>query len=39
VKPALTSEASLKYFDEEAYFKTTKKNPQEYNDIVIIFSR
>jgi lipopolysaccharide/colanic/teichoic acid biosynthesis glycosyltransferase len=25
LKPGLTSEASLKYFDEEAYFTTTKK--------------
>ena len=34
LKPGLTSEASLKYFDEEALLQQ-QKNPQEYNDTVI----
>ncbi len=34
LKPGLTSEASLKYFDEEVLLKQQKK-PQEYNDTVI----
>lgn len=34
LKPGLTSEASLKYFDEEALLQQ-QENPQEYNDTVI----
>nr|WP_294936583.1 sugar transferase [uncultured Flavobacterium sp.] len=34
LKPGLTSEASLKYFNEEALLNT-KENPLEYNDTVI----
>ena len=34
LKPGLTSEASLKYFDEEALLRQ-QENPQEYNDTVI----
>lgn len=34
LKPGLTSEASLKYFDEEVLLKQ-KDNPKEYNDTVI----
>ena len=34
LKPGLKSEASLKYFDEEALLQQ-QENPQEYNDTVI----
>ena len=34
LKPGLTSQASIKYFNEESILNS-KKNPQEYNDTVI----
>lgn len=34
LKPGLTSEASLKYFDEE-FLLQQQENPKEYNDTVI----
>lgn len=34
LRPGLTSEASLKYFDEESLLQQ-QENPQEYNDSVI----
>ena len=34
LKPGITSEAAIKYFDEE-YVLKQQKNPQEYNDTII----
>ncbi|MFV8370405.1 sugar transferase [Flavobacterium sp. LB2R40] len=38
LKPGLTSEASLKYFDEESLLQQ-QENPKEYNDTIIFLDK